>query len=446
MNGVILHAFHAVHPVGLQGIQFKVNTMSRLIRSSLVAGFHLLLIIHSMILLLCSPDVFGQDNSSPSPDWKLSGFVKNSYWLDTRQIDGGREDLMLYYPLKPAYDRNGNDINAHASSNFNALATRLTFSFQGPKAFGAISTALIEGDFTGTVNADVNGFRLRHAWGKLQWQKSSLMFGQYWHPMFVPEVFPELVSLNTGAPFQPFIRNPLLSYKYFIGKFTFEAAMIAQRDNSSDGPKGHTGRYMRQAVIPNLHGQLQYKTQGHVVGAAIDHKYLKPRLATDSLLITNEILSSTSGMLYYKYTHQKLIIRSKLIVGQNLTEHLMLGGYAVRSVDPASHHETYTPTNHLFMWSGITYGKYTQFGLFGGFAKNLGTTHPNTGKYYARGQDIDYMYRITPTCSVQSGRVKLAGELEYTVAAFGAPDIQGKVENAEEVANLRVLLAFFYLF
>lgn len=420
--------------------------MSRFVGSSLLADLHFLMIIYLMILVLCSAEASGQDSSSQSPDWKLSGFVKNSYWLDTRKIDGGREDLMLYYPLKPEYDRNGKDINAQASSNFNALATRLTFSFHGPNAFGAVSTALIEGDFTGTVNADVNGFRLRHAWGKLQWKKSALMFGQYWHPMFVPDVFPDLVSLNTGAPFQPFIRNPLLSYKYFIGKFTIEAAMIAQRDNSSDGPKGRTGLYMRHAVIPNLHWQLQYKNEAHVAGFALDHKYLKPRLVTDSNWKTNAMLTSVSGMVYYKFSHQDFIFRSKVIVGQNLTEHLMLGGYAVRNIDPVSLRETYTSTNHLFVWSGLTYGKMNQVGLFGGYAKNLGTTHANTGKYYAKGQDIDYMYRISPTCSVQSGKVKLAAEVEYTVAAFGSPDLFGKVEATDKVANLRLLLALFYLF
>ena len=66
----------------------------------------------------------------------------------------------------------------------------------------------IEAEFFGTSDADLNGFRLRHGYLKLDWPHSELMVGQFWHPMFVTESFPDVVSFNTGAPFQPFNRSP----------------------------------------------------------------------------------------------------------------------------------------------------------------------------------------------------------------------------------------------
>jgi hypothetical protein len=84
--------------------------------------------------------------------------------------------------------------------------------------------------------------------------------------------------------------------------------------------------------------------------------------------------------------------------------------------------------------------------LFGGFAKNMGTTQTNTGKYYSRGASIDYLYRIAPSVSWVSNSVQISFEPEYTAAAYGTPDEKGKVLDAGEVANLRLLLTFFYFF
>ena len=84
---------------------------------------------------------------------------------------------------------------------------RLTGKITGPDVVKAKTSALLEADFFGNENlnfADVNGFRLRHAIIKLNWQTTELMVGQYWHPLFVPECFPDVVSFNTGAPFSAF--------------------------------------------------------------------------------------------------------------------------------------------------------------------------------------------------------------------------------------------------
>lgn len=387
-------------------------------------------------------------NAEKSWGIQFKGFVKSDYWYDTRQVFASREDLFLFYPLAEKPDVKGNDINATPCFNFSAMTSRLTGIISGPDAFGAKTSGVIEGDFSGVSNPDINGLRLRHAWAKLKWEKSELMFGQYWHPMFVTEVFPNVISLNTGAPFQPFIRNPLVSYKYYFGKFNVETAFITQRDNSSDGPLGYNTSYMRNAVVPNAHIQVQYKGDKHVLGLAGDYKWLRPRLVTDSLYGTRQTIGSYALMAYWKYTKGPFVWRTKAIYGQNLTEHLLLGGYAVRTIDSTSLLETYTPTNHLFVWGNATYTlkKKIQFGIFGGYAKNYGTSELNTGKYYARGSNIAYMYRVAPSVSFISERVQISLEGEYTAAAYGAPDLMGIVQSPEEVSNIRALLTFFYFF
>ena len=225
-----------------------------------------------------------------------------------------------------------------------------------------------------------------------------------------------------------------------------QLALIGQRDNTNDGPLGYNAVYMRNALVPNIHLQLKYKGDHHVFGVAGDWKTLRPKLVNDSLTITRNKISSYSAMAYWKFSKEKFTWRMKAIYGQNMTEHLLLGGYAVHSFDSLSGNESYTPTNHLFVWGNLVYGKKYQAGLFAGFAKNMGTSHTNIGKYYSRGNDIAYLYRIAPSFSWVSNSMQISFEPEYTVAAYGTPNNKGIVQNTNEVANLRLLLTFFYFF
>lgn len=403
-------------------------------------------------LTAISTNSFSQSDSLKTNDkkWgiKFKGFVKSDFWYDSRQVFATREDLFLWYPKNILLDKNGNDINAKDCYNYSAITSRLTGVISGPDAFGAKTSGVIEADFSGVANADIDGFRLRHAYSKMTWQKWELLFGQYWHPMFVPEVFPQVVSLNTGAPFHPFIRNPQLSLTRFIGKWSIQFVTLSQRDNSNDGPESFSTVYIRNTVVPNMHLQFQYKGVKNIFGFAGDYKLIQPRLASDSNIISKEKVRSYALMAYWKYEKGNFSWRFKTIYGQNLTEHLMLGGYAVKTRDSVTGIETYTPTNHLFILWNALYGKKFQFGLFGGYIKNFGTSDNNTGKYYSRGSDIAYMYRIAPSFSAKSGSTQICTEIEYTVAAYGTPDPnnKGKIANSKEVANLRVLLTVFYFF
>lgn len=374
------------------------------------------------------------------------GFIKSDYWFDSRQTVAAREELFLFYPKNVQLDSNGKDINAENYVNFSPITTRINVLVSGPKAFGADAIAFIEGDFSGVTNADVNSLRLRHAYGLLIWKHSELMFGQYWHPMFVPDVIPSVISLNTGAPFQPFIRNPLISFIYKLDNLTVQFAAIGQRDNTNDGPVGYTGNYLRNNIAPNLHLQIQLKNKAHFMGLAFDWKSLRPRLVTDKGYLMKQRVQGLSFMGFWKYSNNNWICKSKLIYGQNLTEHLLLGGYAVRYIDTIKGTEYYTPTNHIFVWGNLVYGRKIQAGFFGGYAINLGTSHSNIGKYYARGHEIAYVYRLSSSLSWISGPVQISFEPEYTIAAYGNVSKNGKVIDANEVANLRLLLTLFYFF
>ncbi len=387
-----------------------------------------------------------QKKEETAVSFRLSGFVKSDYWYDSRSVVAAREDLFLLFPRNENPDINGNDIYGDPSFNFSAITSRIAGHITGPDAFNAKTSGLIEADFSGVTNADINGFRLRHAFVKLEWPKVDLLFGQWWHPMFATDVVPTVVSLNTGAPFQPFIRNPQLSLTYKVNKIRILAAAVAQRDNSSDGPKGFSPEYIRNSAMPNFHLQFIYKDESKTAGIAGDYKILRPQLITDSLYKTAETIGTYAFMAYLRYQYNLFDIKTKAVYGQNLTEHLVMGGYAEHYVDLETGHVEYTPLNHLMLWGNIVYGKKIQTGIFAGYAHNFGADDTVAGNYYGRGHDIAYVYRVAPSLSFQSGNVRFCTELEYTVAAYGTPDNMGIVKNYNEVGNLRLLFTAFYFF
>ncbi len=189
----------------------------------------------------------------------LSGFVRADAIFDSRQVLEAREGFLLFYPKKPLLDPNGKDIHAKPTLNQYAMTTRLTAKATGPDVLGAKVLALIEGDFTGASNAENNSLRLRHAYISLQWTKTRLLVGQYWHPLDLPEMIPNVLSLNTGAPFHSFSRQPQIRLDYKQGQFNFVAVASSQRDYVNNGPQGSTSVYLRNSVVPNLHGQVHYK-------------------------------------------------------------------------------------------------------------------------------------------------------------------------------------------
>lgn len=396
-------------------------------------------------LLLCIQIINAQEHQKII--FKPYGFVKFSAWYDSRQVDGNRDDLMLFYPLNRNIGAHGIDLNARHSLNFSAMNTRAGFRLSGPKAMGAEATALIEGDYTGAGSSMSNTFRLRHAYLNLKWDKTELLAGQYWHPMFVPEVFPDLYSLNTGAPFQPFIRSPQISFRYYSGKNRLELSLLSQRDNASDGPIGRSPVYLKNAVLPNIHLQWQHKNNQLVLGAAYDYKRILPQLVYANIYQQRETVEGHSFMAFLKTGTDNWNWRIKAIYGQNLTEHLLLGGYAVRIKQFDTNNIAYTPTNHLFLWSELCFetGQF-HYGLFVGYARNFGTSHENNGKYYAKGSDIAQLMRMSPIFSYRSGPVKLAGELEYTRAYYGTPNNHGIIKQTNAIGNVRLTAAAIYTF
>ncbi len=384
----------------------------------------------------------------PAVGISFSGFIKTDLIFDSRQTVSIREGHFLLYPQNENLDLKGSDINAKSNFNILSIQTRLNAKITGPDAFDAKTSGVIEGEFFGTADSDVNGFRLRHAYLKLDWEKLSLLVGQTWHPMFITEMFPGVVSFNTGVPFQPFSRNPQVKLTLTEDNLKFILVAASQRDFTSNGPDGFSSAYLRNSVLPNLHGQVQFNSPELFGGIGVDFKRITPRIVTAKKNKTNEAVNSLSFTGFTKINIDPVILKLQGVYGSNLADHVMLGGYAVKSLDTLSGFEEYTPLSCLSVWGEISTGKEIEVAVFAGYTKSLGAKDNIAGSYYGRGTNIENVFRISPRIQFNSGKTRISTELEFTSAGYGTSNSlnKGKVEKVKNIFNVRVLAAFYYFF
>lgn len=408
-----------------------------------------------IILILISVSLFAQTNKENEGQFGItfSGFVKTDIMKDSRQIVAARVGHFLFYPAAENLDQNGEDINDIGNFNMLAIQTRLKTVITSPDVLGAKTTGVIEGAFFGHTNGDINGLRLRHAFLKLAWENSSLLVGQYWHPMFIVEVFPGTISFNTGVPFQPFSRNPQVRYTYGISDVSISITASTQRDFNSTGPDGGSCAYLRQSSIPMLDLSIKYLADNVVFGAGANYKTLLPLLLDTRMVGDIEEkykaetkISSLSAMGFAKLTIDNLVIKAEGIYGENVTDLLMLGGYAVSKLDNKGFASEYTNIKTISGWTDLVWGKELQFGLFAAYTENLGADDNIVGPYYSRGFNIANVMRVSPRVLYSVGQTRYGAEVEYTTAAYGTPDTKGVVKNTKTAANLRFLFGVYLFF
>ena len=414
------------------------------------------------LLLLNAQTAIAQEKTTKPADaastWgiKFYGFVRNDIMYDTRQILSAREGDLSLYGKDKSLDANNADINAAPTFHMLAITSRLGGTITGPDAFGAKTSAILEAEFFGNFDGGINEFRLRHAWAKLDWKKTQLAFGQYWHPMFVTDCYPGVIDFNTGMPFQPFNRSPQVRLTQKLdkaNKMSLILAILSQRDFASVAPSGYnTTDPARNSAVPNLHAQFQYKGSVIVAGAGIDFKSLRPRLNSGKPnIVSKERVNSTSFIGYIKVMTTPVVIKAEAVIGENLTDHVMIGGYLGYTAT-ADSVESYDATKTKSYWFDISgTGKKIVPGLFIGYSSNDGAKAGGKAAYGrsigVSGRGIKDVFRVSPRIEFLSGKFKFGLEVEYTAAKYGILGNDSKVTGTtDNINNTRVLLATTFSF
>ena len=378
---------------------------------------------------------------------KIYGQVRADLFYNTRANVESVDGLFYSYPMDIKPDAEGNDLNDQDNSNFYLLYSRLGLDVNGPKLGSAKTSAKIEFDFRGS-GTTLSLIRLRHAYFNFNWGKSSVLAGQTWHPFF-GEVSPQMLNLNTGAPFQPFSRAPQVRYRFNHKGLQLTASAVWQSQFLSNGPEGKSNKYIKNSCVPEIHFGADYKTSNLIVGAGADMTSLVPR--TQSTLNGNtykvdERITSVSGEIHAKYTTPMWQFAAKSTLASNLTQTSMLGGYGVCDIDPITGQQSYTPTYNSSSWVNVVWGKKWKVGIFGGYMKNLGTTK-EVSSLIGTGVDVDQIVCGSAEVTYNLPHWRIGLEYNYTTAWYGDLNkANGKIINTHSVDNHRAVVSASFMF
>lgn len=406
------------------------------------------------LLGIASPLVLAQPVSV-----SLRGFVRTDVLVDSRQSVHLRESAIYLYPKPIERDAEGRDLNAQPMATMLVLHTRLGLDLAGPSAFGAKSTGMVEGEFFGVSDGDANGFRVRHAYVMLDWGGTSLLAGQFWHPLFPTAVIP---TFNLASPFLFYSRNPQVRLTRNMGAWSIAATAWFESDFKSLGPDTpiastpdpepvRSTQFIKNAALPGFNLQAQWKDGGLVVGMGGDVKRLVPRLSIRGSAVSAGVTSG-AGVLFAQMQSGLWTLKAQGIYGTNMADGTMLGGYGARLADTT----TYAPIATAAGWTELVWGRDIKLALFLGYTRNLGSRDAlavfpddprRTGRrLYAMSPTMQSAFRVAPSVGVTSGPLRAVFECDITRAEYGIPDTKLRFSSTEAATNVRLVLALLYSF
>ncbi|MBE0599600.1 MAG: hypothetical protein IH614_20355 [Desulfuromonadales bacterium] len=144
--------------------------------------------------------------------YKLSigGYVKLDYINQSAKLG----------PLSGPVPADGTLAAEQNESLFTARQSRLNFSLKGPEFNGAKTGAFLEGDFYGPGGSNESpNFRMRHAYGFVNWENTQLLFGQFWDIFgpFVASTYDFRSGAFTGGPNNPRVPQARLTHTFKFG-------------------------------------------------------------------------------------------------------------------------------------------------------------------------------------------------------------------------------------
>ena len=381
---------------------------------------------------------------------KAYGFIRNYAFVDSRATKSLSEDMFFFLPLDEKIV-NGQDVNAVPSFNYQAITTRLGLDLVGYQFGGTKINGKIEADFYCMNSSGNTGIlRMRQAYVDLLWDNVggdgldySLRIGQGWHPLAADMA--HTIALETGAPFSPFNRSAQIMFgATFNKKFTLNAGLLQQLQYRSSGPDGGSNAYQRHAM-PELYAGVSFASGGFLGRAGVSVLSIRPHYGYNADgKPYDEWLTTFNPFVYLQYTSGAFQVKAKSVLAQ-AGEHMQLNsGYAVSGTKADGISNEYVPINSSVSFLSAQYGKKWQVLGMVGYQKNLGTLKEITGPVYFSGngfQNINQMFRVSPTVAYNLGKMQFALEYNFTAVEYGdKPDKFFDVkENLHWIANHRIL-------
>lgn len=407
-------------------------------------------LIVAVLASLLAVGAFAQD---AKPQFKWYGFFRNYFTFDTRESTAGVEDFYYFMPKDVNYGLNGEDLNEGCSFRFAALTTRLGLDVTGYQYDGYDIGAKIETDFYSGVSGTTGAatLRLRQAYVTLAKGARSWKIGQAWHPMAAD--MPDIFSLETGAPFGPFSRTPLVNFDYAASDaVTLSASAMWQMQYTSTGPEGNSADYLKYGMIPELYLGVSYKSGNALLRAGVDVLSIKPRRldSTGSFKVSDRLTTFTVFQ-FGQFKAGDFTIKEKLTFANDGSHMNMVGGYGVTAINSDGSWE-YGATRNLSGWASLQYkkgGSRWVPSVFFGYTKNLGVAEPVLGGFWCKNSanSLGQLFRIQPEVLYNLGNVQFGLEYMFTDAEYGSADeFKEVVNNLHWAYNNRIQMMVKYTF
>lgn len=409
-----------------------------------------------LLPLLLPQLLFSQDKKDFG--FKFYGQVRADLFYNSRSNSETVDGLFYMYPKDHSYDADGNDLNAKPDGSLYTMYSRLGVDIAGPKIGNGITTsAKVEVDFRGG-GTNYYMIRLRQAYFNLGFGKSSLLVGQTWHP-FYGDVAPDILNLNMGAPFQPFSRAPQIRYMYVNRNFQLKATALWQSQYLSVGPSSNQAgatstqksqNFIKNSCVPELALNLDYKGGGWIAGAGVDMTSIVPRTQSESegnVYKVKERITTVSAEAHVKYSGNDWLVAAKSVLGSNFTQASGVGGYGIKSVDPRTGEQKYSPVRVSSTWVNVAYGKKLRPGVFVGYLKNLGAADDVSGVLGTGiGDGLDQLVSASAELTYNLPHWKFGVEYMASTAWYGNLMPDAKISDTHSVTNHRVVFTALFQF
>lgn len=409
-----------------------------------------------LLPLLLPQLLFSQDKKDFG--FKFYGQVRADLFYNSRSNSETVDGLFYMYPKDHSYDADGNDLNAKPDGSLYTMYSRLGVDIAGPKIGKGITTsAKVEIDFRGG-GTNYYMIRLRQAYFNLGFGKSSLLVGQTWHP-FYGDVTPDILNLNMGAPFQPFSRAPQIRYMYVNRNFQLKATALWQSQYLSVGPSSNQAgatstqksqNFIKNSCVPELALNLDYKGGGWIAGAGVDMTSIVPRTQSESegnVYKVKERITTVSAEAHVKYSGNDWLLSAKSVLGSNFTQASGVGGYGIKSVDPRTGEQKYSPVRVSSTWVNVAYGKKLRPGVFVGYLKNLGAADDVSGVLGTGiGDGLDQLVSASAELTYNLPHWKFGVEYMASTVWYGNLMPDAKISDTHSVTNHRVVFTALFQF
>ena len=386
------------------------------------------------------------------------GYIRLDTFCDQRQMVADDNGVTPFYPAPIECDAQCGDINSRGdfgmSSEVSTLYVKTKTELDNVTLFGHI-----ENDFTGPVY--LGTMYIRYAYLKAVWERFLMVIGYAKFP-FVEVINPHTVGWDGGNPIAPWSYQPQIRLCYKPHDIQFLVSPYVQFNYAATGPEGEIPTYAQNSMTPGIYSSLEYMTDKTHIGIGFNMERILPSLSTTTTSTTspertyasNETLTSFLGTIYAKIKTATTKTQAQVLVGQNGFDLSLLGGYAVKCMNPVSGKRSYTNVNFASGFIDFDWKRYQTLipGFFIGYAKNLGTRESiyldSEGKpiFYGFDENIDAVFHFSPRIWSKFNDIELGFEAAFTTAWYGNMNCKAKMPSTYHVSNLRFLIVSIYRF